>query len=116
MPALLPQLIKDCEAQGFAQRLKQTLRQLPTGSLPLHQATTQGGLVDDSRLDISLISHRLHEDHLAVRIAVFFDEIVGGCNCHDDPVPANAYCLLDMRIDRTSGLSEFTLVDSDSAC
>ncbi len=115
MAVHLPQLLEHCEAAGFAQHLKQALKQLPDGSLPLHLATTQGGMVDSSALDISLLHHHLHDDHLAIRMTVFFEEIVGGCNCHDDPVRVNGCCILALTIDRQSGLCQFSLADEASA-
>ena len=38
-----------------------------------------------------------------VRLGVFFAEVVGGCNCHDDPVATHSYALLGLRIARSDG-------------
>jgi len=43
---------------------------------------------------------------IGVRIGCFFSEIVGGCSCGDDPVPAQAYCDLKIMIDKATGETE----------
>ena len=84
-------------------RLLETLRTLPAGTLPLHRACTQGGIVDDSDLSISLLGCTTGAGHHRVRIGVFFSEVVGGCNCHDDPVASTAHAVLRVDIALADG-------------
>lgn len=97
-----PDALRDWGNETFAQTLKAELRALGRGALPLQQGTTQGGLVDDSAIETTLLHARDAGGHLETRVGVFFTEIVGGCSCGDDPLQANAYCVLQIDIDKTS--------------
>ncbi len=93
-----------------ASALVRTLEQLPYGTLPLHEACTQGGVVDDSGLSVSVLRYAASDSHVTVRLGVFFAEVVGGCNCHDDPVATHSYALLGLRIARGDGTAEIQLL------
>jgi hypothetical protein len=86
------------------------LQRLPPDALPLHETCTQGGMVDDGDLGISQLSRATSESHVTARVGVFFDEIVGGCNCHDDPVATARYAVLAVRIARGDGSAGIRLV------
>ena len=115
MPVHLPDCLNCPDEATFAARLKTAITQLPPGSLPLQQATTQGGLVDDSQITVTVLGSEREGDEIVARVGVFFEEVVGGCNCHDDPVSVNGYCMLQVRIDANTGEARFTYVAEDSA-
>jgi hypothetical protein len=89
--------------------LRLALQRLPPGTLPLHEACTQGGVVDDGDLGISLLHWATAGSQVRIRVGVFFSEIVGGCNCHDDPVATSRYAILWVRIARVDGSAEIWL-------
>ncbi len=93
-----------------ATALVRALERLPHGTLPLHEACTQGGVVADSGLSFSVLRHAASESHVTLRLGVFFSEVVGGCNCHDDPVATHNYALFGLRIARSDGAAEFRLL------
>ena len=95
--------------------LRLALQRLPPGTLPLHEACTQGGVVDDGDLGISLLNWAVSGSQVTARVGVFFDEIVGGCNCHDDPVATHSYALLGLRIARDGGRAEVRLLSETDA-
>jgi len=103
--------LRDCrelkDAESFKQRLAAALKALPGGSLPLHTGCEQGGLVDDSNISASVLSVEQDKDRFLARVGIFFTEIVGGCNCNDDPLEVNAYCVLEVTINRCDGLARF---------
>jgi len=96
------------DASGLARRLADALCELPTGVLPLQHGCDQGGLIDDHDISASVLTVEQTTEKVTARVGVFFTEIVGGCNCHDDPVEANAYCVIEARIDCATGMAEFT--------
>ena len=112
MPVQLPECLSCADDAEFASSLKAAITQLPPGSLPLHLATTQGGLVDDSNLGVTVLGSQRQHNTIVARIGVFFDEIVGGCNCHDDPVTVNSYCTLQVSIDVDSADTRFQLINN----
>jgi len=106
-------LKKSLQAWGhtdFNKVLKQELESLETGSLPLHKATCQGGLVDDSNISALINSASETDTHIEVNIGVFFNEIVAGCNCGDDPSTDNTYCELCVQIDKDTAISRIILL------
>ena len=94
----LPLTLQAWPAGNVKHVLKNELESLTAGSLPLHEYTTQGGMVDDNNIAVSVFSVEELGDGLQAKVGVFFTEIVGGCNCHDDPVGENAYAELVLRI------------------
>lgn len=108
--ASLPASVEHWGSPRFDSTLKAELRKLKRGTLPLTQATTQGGMVDDSDISVSVLKSSESNDSIVVRASVFFDEIVGGCNCHDDPVSENAHCTLRVTIDKVTTLANFEVL------
>ncbi len=107
MSVHLPDCLNCPDEAAFAARLKTAITQLPPGSLPLQQATTQGGLVDDSQIAVTVLGSEREGDEIIARVGVFFEEVVGGCNCHDDPTSVNSYCTLQVRINANNGEARF---------
>ena len=96
---------------AFPGALKTTLLGLPPGSLPLHAAVSQGGQVDDSDLDATVLDVTDDGAGIHARIGVFFSEVVGNCACGDEPFPAPAYCVLQTSIDTATGRATFSVPD-----
>ena len=92
-------------AQEIGRTLLRALRALPSGSLPLGSSCRQGGMVDESDLAFSMLTLDAAGDRITARVGVFFSELVGGCNCNDDPVVFNAYGVLRVAIDRITGVA-----------
>ena len=53
---------------------------------------------------------REHGDWICARVGIFFNEVVGGCSCGDDPLSVNAYCQIQVSIDRASAEAEFAVI------
>ena len=111
-PIRLKHCLEATDPDSFRSRLASALNALPRGSLPLHPGCGQGGLVDDSNISASVLGVEQAADRIVARVGVFFTEIIGGCNCNDDPIEVNAYCVLEVAIDRTDGVAEFTPLDA----
>ena len=96
------QLIAHCLAAtddaNFADRLRDALSTLPPGILPLAQACTQGGLVDETGRSLSVLGTQHSSGQWVARVGVFFTERVGGCNCHDDPAESTVYAVIEVRL------------------
>ena len=94
-----------CDEKSLAQTIARALEALPPGELPLQACCSQGGWVDDSQLAVSVLELRPDTHCVVARVGVFFTELVGGCNCHDDPAQVNAYGVFEIRIERIGGLA-----------
>jgi hypothetical protein len=71
----------------------------------------QGGMVDDSDIAVSVLTSREASDVIETKVVVFFSEIVGGCNCNDDPVSANLQCTMLVSIDKHNADARFSLLE-----
>jgi hypothetical protein len=106
-PAQLPQALAAFGSPAFASTLKQELLALDPARLPLESATQQGGVVDTTNLDLTVLGARDEGDRLEARIGVFFAEIVGGCSCGDEPLCATAYGQLLVTIRKSDATAHF---------
>lgn len=107
MNCKLPESLQAWDTPAFVKTLKYELRALPAGTLPLDPCTRQGGMVDDSDISATVLGMSSNPHQLRIRLGVFFQERVGGCSCHDDPVAENAYGELLLLIDRCTAMAEF---------
>jgi hypothetical protein len=92
---------------GFERTLKRELEALGPDSLPLQRGTHRGGQVDDSDISVTVIDAAQEGGLVVARIGVFFNEIVGGCSCGDDPLCENAFCEIRVEIDRATAEARF---------
>ncbi len=108
-----PRFSRALQAWGsdhFAGLLKQELAALETGVLPLDRGGALGGYVDDSDMTVTVIAVTDDSDCVHARIGVFFRELLAGCSCGDEPSPINAYCELQVAIDKTTADVTFSLI------
>ena len=94
----------------FEKALKHELENLPAGTLPLEKGTNRGGFVDDSDISVNVISVIQDENSIQTKVGVFFTEIIAGCGCGDDPMTENAYCEMQISIDRTTFAAKFEVI------
>ncbi|MGD8931969.1 MAG: hypothetical protein PVI52_05320 [Chromatiales bacterium] len=107
--ARLPDSLRDW-GSAFAETLKGELQGLKPGSLPLLKCVTQGGLPNERDLKSMLLGADETQERILVRVGVFFTEVRAGCSCGDEPMALQAYCELQIDIDRTSAEAKFTLL------
>ena len=104
--------LRDWDTPRFEQSLKHALEQLAPADLPLSRACNAGGLIEDSRLAVTVISAYAALQVIHVRLGIFFSELVGGCSCGDEPYSQPGYCQLQVSIDRQTAEASFELLDS----
>ncbi len=110
----LPETLKAWETPDFRTALKQELEQLPPGKLPLQQGLSQSSYALDSPVTAVLIGAESLPDRLQIRAGIFYQGIIAGCNCADDPTPVeaqNEYCEVLIVIDRRSAEASIRLAD-----
>lgn len=82
----LPQSHAAWGQTGFALILKHEVEALSHDLLPLQQALAYSSVVADEA--ITVLVGRVDEQSRSVRIAVLYSGLIAGCNCADDPAPA----------------------------
>ncbi len=94
--------LRDWTTDSFKQTLKNEIENLKTGTLPLEHGILQGGLIDDSNITATILSSTETASQIKTRAGIFFTEVVGGCNCNDDPIEINVYCEIRISINKTT--------------
>jgi hypothetical protein len=94
----------------FKQVLKDELKQLPEGELPLAKCSMRGGNIDFSSLEVSVLSVSDNDQSVQAKISVFFNEVSAGGSCGFDPTTESAYGEMLVTINKESGESVFKVV------
>ena len=105
--------LKNWKNSSFPEVLKAEITGLGVEHLPLQEAASPGALVMDSDFDVMVLTSSENESSIKVKIAVMFSEVLGGYCCGDDePIVSNAYCELDVMINKITADTEFALLSS----
>ncbi len=104
-----PNALHDWASKSFKQTLKSEIEKLNPGTLPLEKGISQGGLVDDSNITATILRTYDKQSMIHAKVGIFFTEIVGGCNCNDDPIEINAYCEVIISIDKITTEAEIVI-------
>jgi len=108
---ILKKSLQNYNSDEFSKTLKAELTVLKKGVLPLYAGTTQGGMVDDSNISVTIINFSDNDNAIQAKVGVFFNEVIGGCSCGDDPLSENAYCEFMVRIDKETAQASFNSID-----
>jgi hypothetical protein len=111
MPKFLNSL-RAWKSDDFARILKSEIENLERGALPLEKGVSQGGVVDASELAVTVFGAADNGAAIQANVGVFFTEIVGGCSCGDEPVANDAYCEMQIRIDKATADVEIFILSN----
>jgi hypothetical protein len=92
----------------FQAVLKQEIEQLGADNLPLQQGLSTGNYVSDTPFTVLVHSVAEMDNMIRVKVGIFYQGIIGGCSCTDDPTPAsdiNEYCEVHLDIDKASAIT-----------
>lgn len=98
---------------GFAAVLKQEMEQLGTDQLPLQQGLSIGNYVTDAPRTVMINSVAETENAIRVQAGIFYQSVIGGCSCADDPTPTGEnteYCEVRLDIDKATAAATIALV------
>ena len=96
---------------NFADILKKELVSLGADHLPLQQAATPGRFVADSNIDVTILSQSDNAKTVKIKVGIFFSEIVWAYCCdEEEPVTTNAYCELEVVINKFSSIAIFDVI------
>ena len=108
----LEQAMKAWGTPEFVRALKQVLAQ-EAAHLPLQQGLCTGNYVSDAPITVSIQSVVELENRLRVRAGIFYQGVLGGCSCSDDPTPnsdINEYCEVEIVINMANAAATVTLL------
>jgi hypothetical protein len=97
----------------FEAVFKREIVELGADDLPLQQGLSSSNYVAES--PITVMIHRVAETEDAIRIkaGIFYQGIIGGCSCADDPTPVgenNEYCEVQIEIDKANAATAVALI------
>ncbi|KVW94689.1 hypothetical protein [Thiobacillus denitrificans] len=103
----LPKALSAWNTDAFEQTLKIEIRNLGIDSLPLSHGLDMGGYVDNGHITIMVL--RAVDVGVAIqcKVGIFFTEIVPCCGCPIEPMERDAYCVMQVRIDKSTADAEF---------
>ena len=98
---------------GYVEVLKRDVQSLPIDALPLQQGLVHGSYVIEEPRDVMVISSIEDNGSIKNTVGVFYNSMLGGCHCADDPSkaePLNEYCEVQLNIDIETGEATAALV------
>lgn len=99
---------------GFRDVFKQEAGQLGTDALPLQQGLSKSSHVSGSHYDVVVLNVTEEPQRILVKAGIFYQGIVAGCSCADDPTPIDEqteYCELLFDIDKDTAETGITLLN-----
>ncbi len=102
----LPELVGTRDRDALAAAVREALVGRDADALPLQQALTHGSVVIGGVREVLLISSREIGDRVQIRVGLFFTSVIAGCNCADDPTPADLleeYAEFELDVDTRTG-------------
>ena len=102
--------LRDWKTDSFAQTLKSEIENLKTGVLPLEKGVSQGGIIDDSDIAVTVFGATDDEELIQAKVGIFFTEIVGCCGCGDEPMANNVYCEMQIKINKVTAETEIKVL------
>jgi hypothetical protein len=102
----LPAALAAWNTPAFSETLKRELEAAGAAALPLQQCLAASSYALDDGCSVMVIGAGEEEGAIRARVGVFFQGIIAGCSCADDPTPVEPqqeYCELELAIDRRTG-------------
>ena len=106
----MPQSLGDWGTERFKQTLQKELEGFRSDVLPLQQTVGHGNRVYDHDLGVTVMRTWDEEHYIGARFGVFFAEIISCVSCGEGEPVDEAYCEMEVRIDKRSGEAQFSLL------
>ncbi len=111
---LLANVVQAWGAPHFMATLKREIESINIEYLPLQQGLTSSNYVLDNGISTILKKVTETNTHICITAGIFYQGVISGCSCADDPSPINEnheYCEVQIRIDKSTAVTAITLLD-----
>ena len=98
---------------SFSDILKNEIERIDFRLLPLQEGLTQSSYAKGDKLRAKILSVSEEPRTILVRAGIFYQGIIAGCNCADDPTPVNEnteYCEIQIEIDKDTAEARIRLL------
>ena len=109
----LPKTLAAWGSPAFEQAFKAETAALDAELLPLQEGLSHSTNALADRFEFVLLSAREEGDALLLKAGIFYQGIVAGCSCADDPTPVEPqteYCEVELTIHRPDAHTEIRLL------
>jgi hypothetical protein len=111
----MPEPVAAWGTPDFDTIAKKMIESLPHDQLPLQQGLAQSSYVSESPFSVIILTSTETADMLRIKAGVFYNGIIAGSCCADDPTPVDEqteYCELQFDIDKNSAQVMVVLIES----
>lgn len=98
----------------FRNVFKQEAGQLGMEALPLQQGLSRSSHVSGESYEVVILSATEEPQRIQVKAGIFYQGIIAGCSCADDPTPIDEqteYCEVLFEIDKSTAETAITLLE-----
>jgi hypothetical protein len=98
----------------FESVLKLEIALLGADQLPLQQGLSNSSSVSNEPVTVVINLVVELESSIRVKAGIFYQGVISGCSCADDPAPGNTineYCEVQLDIEKLSAVTELKLVE-----
>ncbi len=98
----------------FRTVLRQELENCGAECFPLQQGLVNSNYVIDTPITVTINGITERENVIRVSVGVFYQGVMGGCGCADDPTPTSEnseYCELSVEIDKLTAMAVVALAE-----
>jgi hypothetical protein len=109
----LPLSLNAWNTDSFATTLKREVCSLDENLLPLQQGLQNGSYAVSDKLSLTVLSAEEDAADIIVKAGLFYNGIIAGCSCADDPTPVdetNEYCNVLFRISKHDAKTTVSLI------
>lgn len=82
--------------------------------LPLQQGLSKSSYVSDDSIAVVFLSAEERAQTIRVRAGIFYEGVIAGCSCADDPTPMNKmteHCVVQFDIDKQTAQTLVALLE-----
>jgi len=108
----LPLSLEAWSSDSFDTIFKREICSLDANLLPLQQGLQHSNYAVSDKLAVIILNAEQDDTSINIKAGLFYNGIVAGCNCADDPTPVdetNEYCEVFICIDRGTSHSTIEL-------
>jgi len=101
-------------SEEFDNLLRADIDRMSVDQLPLQQALTSSSYALDNNIKSIVINKSENSDAIRIKAGVYYTGIIAGCNCADDPSPADEipeYCVVRIDIDKKTAEAKIILLN-----
>ena len=116
---LLERSLQAWNAANFDAAFKSEVSKLDEKSLPLQDGLSHSSIAISDNLGVTVLESKVarieDRDFIYVRAGLFYEGIIAGCNCSDDPSPIDRtteYCEAVFHIDMETAQTTVSLLQA----